>query len=151
MPSRDYQISREPSLGQMWSFHKDIWQRQNLHHRKTDADANSIQPHPNHGSQSRKGLFDRISAKETDDRQGKASFARFRHSDTRNVDYMSCWCQGIGILPTRWLVDIYIQTTCRRGKSAICWPRYWPPVTPLPFPFQAKIVFKFDVKSEGSF
>ena len=46
-----------------------------------------LQPHPNHGSQSRKGLFDRISAKETDDRQGKASFARFRHSDTRSAQF----------------------------------------------------------------
>ena len=31
---------------------------------------------------SHKGLFDRISAKESDDRLGKASFARFRHTDT---------------------------------------------------------------------
>ena len=48
-----------------------------------------LPPHPNDGSRSnwrlRDGSFDRVFAKEKDDRGGKASFARFWHSDTRNV------------------------------------------------------------------
>ena len=46
-----------------------------------------LQPHPNDGSRSkwksRDGSFDRTFAKEKDDGGGKASFARFWHSDMR--------------------------------------------------------------------
>ena len=46
-----------------------------------------LQPHPNDDSclkcKLRKGSFCRISAKETDDRHGKANFGRYRHSGTR--------------------------------------------------------------------
>ena len=48
-----------------------------------------LQPHPNDSSRSswksRKGSFNRISAEETYDRQGKASFGSFRHSNTRSI------------------------------------------------------------------
>ena len=47
MPSnkllRNFQINREPSLGWLRSFHRNEWQRQNLHNRNIDSNANSIQ------------------------------------------------------------------------------------------------------------
>ena len=34
---------QEPLLGWPWSFHRNLWQRQNLHNRNIDSNANSIQ------------------------------------------------------------------------------------------------------------
>ena len=34
---------QEPLLGSPWSFHRNLWQRQNLHNRNTDSNANSMQ------------------------------------------------------------------------------------------------------------
>ena len=34
---------QEPLSGWPWSFHRNLWQRQNLHNRNIDSNANSIQ------------------------------------------------------------------------------------------------------------